>query len=73
MSKTPYEIRLELLQLAKDRASEEHRSEWEKAAKRAELEESTQSLNEVPEYPTVDKLLLEAEKLKKFVDNNDGT
>ena len=80
MSKTPYEIRLELLKLAKD-------SRYEPVfQKRQNLYEEFQSKREVfvgmpgpteeqlalkfpvmPDFPTTDDIVAQAEKLNQFV------
>ena len=68
MTKSPYEIRLDVLRMAQEQANQKHFYEWEKAAKTAELSES-KLLTEVPEFPTADQILAEANKLKGFIDN----
>lgn len=72
MSKTPYEIRLELLKLAQDQTRDEYYREWEKAVVKMEGVQDTDKklsiLNEVPSYPTSQEILIEAEKFKTFVD-----
>ena len=68
MTKSPYEIRLEVLQMAQNQANQKYYSEWEKAAKVAELSEA-KMLTEVPEFPTSEAILAEATKLKTFIDN----
>lgn len=68
-NKNPYEIRLELLKLAQTQAHEKWVNEWTNAAKKADIQENSQYLSEVPEYPSTEMVLQEAEKLKKFVDN----
>lgn len=68
MTKTPYEIRLEVLKLAQDQANAKFYNEWEKAARNAELTES-KLLTEVPEFPSTEQILTEADKFKGFIDN----
>ena len=73
MSKTPYEIRLELLKLAKD-------SHWEPVyqTRDAKLQEYHSKLTEanretlafptLPDFPSSTDIVVKAEELKKFVD-----
>jgi len=73
MSKTPYEIRLELLKLAKD-------SLWEPIyqTRDAKLQEYHSKLTEanrgtlpfptLPDFPSSTEIVVKAEELKKFVD-----
>ncbi len=68
MTKTPYEIRLEVLKMAQDQANAKFFNEWAQAARNAEITES-KLLTEVPEFPTSEQILAEAQKLKTFVDN----
>lgn len=72
MSKSPYEIRLELLKLANEvlltpvyqkRSALE--MEW---SARREVNPS-ETFPTMPEFPTTDKIIAEAERLKAFVDN----
>lgn len=65
---TPYLLRMEMIKLAQQRASEKFQAEWTAAANKAAITESAQYLAEVPEYPDADKLLEEARKMKSFVD-----
>lgn len=65
---TPYLLRMEMIKLAQQRASEKFQAEWSAAATKANINENAQYLTEVPEYPTADQLLEEAKKLKDFVD-----
>lgn len=66
MSKTPYEIRLELLKSAQDQLNQRYYNQFE--IKRYNAEINKQPINEVPEFPTTEQLLVEAQKLKDFVD-----
>lgn len=65
MSDTPYLLRMEMIKLAQQRASEQFAANWEKSVTNAKIMEHP--LNEVPEYPSTDLLLEDAEKLRKFV------
>lgn len=69
MTKTPYEIRLEVLKMAQDQANAKFYNQWEQAARKAEINENATLLTEVPEFPTADQILTEANKLKSFIDN----
>lgn len=66
MSKTPYEIRLELIKMAQDQLNQRYYNQFE--VKRHNASIANQPLTEVPEFPSSEQLLLEAEKLKTFVD-----
>jgi hypothetical protein len=68
MTKTPYEIRLDLLKIAQDQANAKFYNQWEQAARKADLNENASFLTEVPEFPTADNIITEANKLKSFVD-----
>lgn len=68
MSKTPYEIRLELIKMAQDQLNQKYYSQFEVARQKADIE--NRPLTEVPEFPSSEQLLLEAEKLKAFVDKS---
>jgi hypothetical protein len=70
MTKTPYEIRLDLLKIAQDQANAKFYNQWEQAARKADLNENASFLTEVPEFPTADNIITEANKLKSFVDND---
>lgn len=65
---TPYLLRMEMIKLAQQRASEKFHVEWQNAAEKARINENASFLTEVPQYPTADELLNEAKKLKDFVD-----
>jgi hypothetical protein len=67
-AKTPYEVRLELLKMAQDQANAKFYNQWEQAARKADINENAQFLTEVPEFPTAEQILQEANKLKAFVD-----
>lgn len=64
---TPYLLRMEMIKLAQQRASERFQAEWSAAATKAQINESAQYLTEVPEYPSADAILEEAKKMKDFV------
>lgn len=66
MSKTPYEIRLDLIKMAQDQLNQRYYNAFEVTRHNATV--NNQPLTEVPEFPTSEQLLLEAEKLKTFVD-----
>jgi hypothetical protein len=68
MTKTPYEVRLDLLKMAQDQANAKFYNQWEQAARKAEINENATFLTEVPQFPTAENIILEAEKLKGFVD-----
>jgi hypothetical protein len=67
-AKTPYEIRLELLKMAQDQENAKFFNQWEQAARKAEINENATFLTEVPQFPTAENIILEANKLKSFVD-----
>lgn len=66
MSKTPYEIRLDLLKIAQEQMNQRYYSDLQIKQHNAAV--ANVAINEVPEFPDASKLLLEAEKLKTFVD-----
>jgi hypothetical protein len=68
MTKTPYEVRLDLLKMAQDQANAKFYNQWEQAARKAEINENATFLTEVPQFPTAENIISEAEKLKGFVD-----
>jgi hypothetical protein len=70
MTKTPYEIRLEILKMAQDQANQKFYNAWHNAEKKAEINENVTFLTEVPEFPTAENIIAEADKLKVFVDKN---
>lgn len=65
---TPYLLRMEMIKLAQQRASEQFHTNWNNAVETARINESAQYLTEVPEYPSADDILAEAKKFKSFVD-----
>ena len=68
MTKTPYELRMEALRIAQEQANQKFYNQWEKARINAELSEQ-KLLTEVPVFPTTEEILVEATKLKSFIDN----
>jgi hypothetical protein len=70
MSKTPYEVRLEVLKMAQDQVNAKFYNERENALEKARINENVQYLTEVPVFPTAENIILEATKLKSFVDSN---
>jgi hypothetical protein len=68
MSKTPYEIRLELLKMAQDQLTQRYYQQVNVVQHNAGVENRKISLNEVPEFPTTQEILNEAENLKTFID-----
>jgi hypothetical protein len=66
---TAYLLRMEMIKLAQQRASEKFHIEWNNAAEKARINENAQFLAEVPQYPTTEQLLEEAKKIQQFVDN----
>lgn len=70
MTKSAYEIRLEVLKMAQDQANQKFYNTWEQAAKKAEINENASYLTEVPEFPNADTIITEANKLKGFIDKD---
>lgn len=66
---TPYLLRMEMIKVAQQRASEKFHTEWSNAAEKARINENTSFLTEVPAYPTTEQIITEAAKIKTFVDN----
>jgi len=66
MSKTPYEIRLDLIKIAQDQLNQKYYNQFQVKQHNAQV--TQQTLNEVPDFPSSEQLLVEAEKLKSFVD-----
>jgi hypothetical protein len=66
MSKTPYEIRLDLLKIAQDQMNQRYYNDLQIKTHNATVANTT--INEVPEFPDASQLLIEAEKLKGFID-----
>lgn len=75
MSKTPYEIRLELLKLANEilvtpvyQRREALMSEYH--SKITDENRNSISFPTLPEFPTTDTIVSEAERLNKFISQN---
>ena len=73
MSKTPYEIRLEVLRLAQDHITAKFWNDWEREKLIIERELKvdgypTTAKVPAPVFPTTEQILAEADKFKKFVD-----
>ena len=68
MSKTPYEIRLELLNFAQNQLSSEYYAALERARAIQDVAERETVISRLG-YPTKSDILLLAEDLKSFVDN----
>jgi hypothetical protein len=68
MSKTPYEIRLELLKMAQDQLTQRYYQQVNVVQHNAGVENRKISLTEVPEFPSTQEILNEAENLKTFID-----
>jgi hypothetical protein len=68
MTKTPYEIRLELLKMAQDQLTQRYYQKFEVARRNADIAEEKLSLTEVPEFQSTKEILNEAEVLKTFID-----
>ena len=73
MSKTPYEIRLELLKLAKDALWEpvyqtRDAKLQEYHSKLTEANRETLAFPTLPDFPSSTDIVAKAEELKKFVD-----
>jgi hypothetical protein len=65
MTKTPYEVRLEVLKMAQDQANAKYYSQCEQVYRKEPFASA-----EVPAFPTSEEILVEAQKLKTFVDTN---
>jgi hypothetical protein len=73
-NKTGYEIRTDILAMAKDLVQAEHSTKfhgWEMSAKRDEKTGQLVTTVGMPEFPGLDKVLETAEKMYSFV--NAGT
>lgn len=64
---TAYLLRMEALKLAQTRAEQRFQMEWARASNNAAVK--NEILTEVPQYPTTDEILAEAERLKNFINN----
>jgi hypothetical protein len=65
MTKTPYEVRLEVLKMAQDQANAKYYSQCEQVYRKESFVSA-----EMPKFPTSEEILVEAQKLKTFVDTN---
>ena len=73
-NKNGYEIRADVLQMAKDHVQNEYRAKyagWEVTAQRDEKTGQVVTTVSMPEYPGMEKVLEAAEKFYSFV--NSGT
>ena len=71
-NKNGYEIRTEILEMAKDIVGQEFRYKWqgwEMSAKRDEKSGTIITTVGMPEFPGLDKVLETAEKMYSFVNN----
>jgi hypothetical protein len=68
MTKTPYEIRLELLKMAQDQLTQRYYQKFEVVRRNADISEEKILLTEVPEFPSTKEILQEADFLKTFID-----
>jgi len=68
MTKTPYEIRLELLKMAQEQLNQRYYQKFEVVRRNADIEERALTLTEVPEFPDTRQVLNEADILKTFID-----
>ena len=71
-SKNGYEIRTDILGMAKDLVQSEHSIKfhgWEMSAKRDEKTNQIVSTVEMPSFPGLDKVLETAEKMYAFVNS----
>ena len=77
MSKTPFEIRLEILDMAKGIVMEDYyakqnwtREKWESESSTARDTGSPSPIRpENPQFPTSEDILKKAKELKAFIDN----
>ncbi len=68
MSKTPYEIRLELLKMAQDQLNQRYYQKADHVRHNSSIKNEQVPLAEIPEFPTTKEILLEADVLKTFID-----
>ena len=71
-NKNGYEIRTEILEMAKDIVAQEYTNKWqgwEMSAKRDEKTGQIVTQVGMPEFPGLDKVLETAEKMYSFVNN----
>ena len=75
-SKNGYEIRSDILALAKDAVIEEYHAKfhgWEVSSRKDEKTGQLVSSVTMPEFPGLDKILESAEKMYSFVNGNTKT
>jgi hypothetical protein len=65
MTKTPYEIRLDVLNFAQNQLQGEYFAQMERIRMQKDLNLPVES---IPSYPTKDDIIFLAESLKNFVD-----
>ena len=68
MSKTPYEIRLEILKMAQDQLNQRYYQKADHVRHNSSIKNEQVTLTEIPEFPTTKEILLEADVLKTFID-----
>ena len=66
MSKTPYEVRLDILKMAQEQAHAKYYSQCEQVYRKESAGETLSA--DMPKFPTSEEILAEAAKLKSFVD-----
>lgn len=71
MSKTSFEIRLELLRLSQDHLTQTYYANIEDSRRRDEQCGSHTAITE--KFPTFEDIVTKAEQLNKFVSNSDGS
>lgn len=67
MTKTPYELRVDLLKIAQDQLNHRYYNVRENHTRYGEQEATL--LEPLPNFPTTEDVIAEAEKLKNFVDS----
>lgn len=76
VNKNGYEIRTEILHMAKDLETSEFNAKfmgWEQTVKRDPKTGEVVTTVQMPEFPGLDKVLETAEKMYNFVNGNTGT
>lgn len=68
MSKTPYEIRLELLKMAQDQLTQRYYQKVNFIQSNSSIQNKPIDMTEVPEFPSTQEILMEADVLKTFID-----
>jgi hypothetical protein len=64
---TPYLLRIEMLKIAQNRASEIYQAHFERARIKSQIYQKTNYLDNL-DYPTVEQIIEEARKMKDFID-----